>query len=186
MDLGVHAKLEEGREYLSEETLEWLDPDGAVVSVDRHLDTNVKPIIAACRALNAYATDVEAEVYRRLSHAVRELMLRKRVTQRYRNTQYAPLWAVGPKVIDDLIREGVIEAKKQDFILHDRAPGVQACLQHHIGDDGQIDETVFAIVDEKRARCGIVPEHNGDIGDIVWVSANNVHKALVEYERLKG
>ncbi|MFN3506621.1 MAG: hypothetical protein ACK4ZU_04030 [Allorhizobium sp.] len=76
----VHAKLEEGREYLSDETHEFLDANGDIVSVNRHLDTNVAPLIEASRALDAYASDVEREVYRQLSHAVQELKLQKRVS----------------------------------------------------------------------------------------------------------
>lgn len=49
----VHAKLEEGEKYLSDKTLELLD---------------------------AFASDVEREVYRQLSHAVEELKLQKRLS----------------------------------------------------------------------------------------------------------
>lgn len=76
----VHAKLEEGEEYLSDKTLELLDAYGDVVAVNRHLDTDVAPLIEASRALDAYASDVEREVYRQLSHAVQELKLQKRVS----------------------------------------------------------------------------------------------------------
>jgi hypothetical protein len=76
----VHAKLENGMEYLSDETHEFLDANGDIVSVNRHLDTNVAPLIEASRALDAYASDVEREVYRQLPRLVKELMLRKRVS----------------------------------------------------------------------------------------------------------
>lgn len=76
----VHAKLEEGEEYLSDKTLELLDAYGDVVAVNRHLDTDVAPLIEASRALDSFASDVEREVYRQLSHAVEELKLQKRLS----------------------------------------------------------------------------------------------------------
>lgn len=76
----VHAKLEDGMEYLSDETHELLDATGDIVTSNRHLDTDVAPLIEASRALDAYASDVEREVYRQLSHAVEELKLQKRVS----------------------------------------------------------------------------------------------------------
>lgn len=182
----IWAKLEGSKVYFSGETLEWLNADGTVVSADRHLDINPEPIVEIARALDAYMTEVEEEVYRRLKLVVSELRLSKRVSDRYQNRQHAPLWAAGREICIALSREGIVPDFGGDHIAISDAPSAVTCLQHHLDDNGQIDGTVFVVLVKPLGRAGVVWECNGKYGKVTWVSASSVHEALLEYERSNG
>lgn len=66
----IRALLEDGTQFVSRETLEWLGEDGNPVSIDCHLDTNPEALVEIARALDAYMTDVEAVVLPKLQRAV--------------------------------------------------------------------------------------------------------------------
>lgn len=104
----VFAELGYGTEYLSAETFEWLSDSDTPVVEGRRLDVHVEPLVEAAYALDAFMTDVAEVVYSRLEGAVPELRLRGRVSERYHNIQYAPIWAAGGEVCAALAREGIV------------------------------------------------------------------------------
>ena len=73
----IGTTLENGKTSTSRETLEWLNANGGIVATDRYHDRHVEPIVETSRALDAYMTDVEAEVYRDFAFAVEELRHRR-------------------------------------------------------------------------------------------------------------
>lgn len=182
----IKAKIGVRQEYVSAETLEWLDADGKVVSADRHLDINPEPLVEATRAIDAYMTDVTSEVYRRLANVVFELRLSRRVSERYHNMQFAPIWAAGSEICAALAREGIVLDFAGVHLGTPDTPDVLITLQTYDNDDGEIDGTVFVVLIRSLGRAGVVFERNCNYGQAVWVKAATVNEALIEYERSKG
>ncbi|MQY46102.1 hypothetical protein GAO09_08540 [Rhizobiales bacterium RZME27] len=115
-----------------------------------------------------------------------DLPRRDRHGLRYGNSQPVPIWAAGPQAVKALADEGMITTDDNDFLMHDRFPGVTSFLNHALDQNGIIEGVVFVVLHEPSGIALVVAERNLEYGEPIWVNARNVSDALIAYERLSA